>query len=173
MTTTTTIAWWRVASRSCQLYVYIRLHTHSGRRCMLLAEQNRLTCLQGGSTSLRSERMRQERRRVICANLMSQENLCGQNFEIQTQLGICRVACQAVLLASRSSTATGVSDHFLKHSSVSARRDTSSSDSNLAPSTKKHRLHTRTRERYKANRRRIAGTAEFLHAPQANEGIAR
>jgi hypothetical protein len=156
------------------LHVYIRLHTHNGRRCMLLAKQNRLTCLQGGSTSLRSELMRHERGRVICANLMSQENLCGQYFEIQTQLGICCVACQAVLLASRSSTATGVSDHFLKRSSVSARRDTSSLDRNLAPSTtKKHHLRTRTCECYKANRRRIVGTADLLHAPEASEGIAR
>lgn len=73
------------------------LHIHHGRRYMLSTKQNRLTCLLDGSTSQRQEHMRQERRKVICANLMSPKTLCGQKIKLQTQLGICCVACHLSL----------------------------------------------------------------------------
>ena len=69
------------------MYTY-KLHVHQGRRCMLLANQNRLTCLLRGQ-SICGRKGEGSSAPISCLK----ENFCGQNFEIQTQLGICCVAC--------------------------------------------------------------------------------
>lgn len=62
-------------------------------QCYTQPYKSPLTCLHG-STYLRAITYAAVKERVICANLMSQDNFCGQIFEIQTQLGICCITCQ-------------------------------------------------------------------------------
>ena len=106
-----------------------RLHIHYGR-CMFAAKQNRLTCLLDGSTShsVRASAAGKEKGHLRPSHV-SRESLWTAFRDTNAAR---HMLCRLSLLASRISTAAGVSDLFLKRSSSSARRDTSNSDIELS-----------------------------------------